>query len=113
LDPFKGIAQVEAGMGDTILFWSDMWNGQVLQQTYPQLHYFAINDKITLASVMQQDNLHYIFQLPLSEEAYLQYSDLEVMVQSLDTTDVKDKWKYIWGNTHYSSMKAYKYLSGS
>jgi adenine-specific DNA methylase len=79
----------------------------------PQFHSFAINDKITLASVMQQDNLHNIFQLPLFEEAYLQYSELEVMVQSLDITEEKDKWKYICGNSHYSSMKAYKYLSGT
>jgi hypothetical protein len=57
LDSYKGIAQVEAGMGDTILFWSDLWNGRVLQQVYPQLHSFAINDKISLASVLQQDRL--------------------------------------------------------
>jgi hypothetical protein len=35
LDSFKGLAQVEEGLGDTILFLSDMWNGQVLQQAYP------------------------------------------------------------------------------
>jgi hypothetical protein len=30
LDMYKGIAQADAGAGDTILFLKDMWNGRVL-----------------------------------------------------------------------------------
>jgi hypothetical protein len=28
LDIYKGIAQAESGIGETILFWKDMWNGR-------------------------------------------------------------------------------------
>jgi hypothetical protein len=35
LDTYKGIAQVTIGVADTILFWKDLWNGRILQQSYP------------------------------------------------------------------------------
>jgi hypothetical protein len=77
------------------------------------LHSFAINDKVTFAYVLQQDNLQDIFQLHVSEEAYMQYCELEIIVQSLDITEENDKWKYIWGSAQYSFVKTYKQLSGS
>jgi hypothetical protein len=55
------------------------------------LHLLTINDNVTLASVLQQDNLQDIFQLPLSKEAYMQYCELEIIVQALDITEENDK----------------------
>jgi hypothetical protein len=50
LDQYKGIFDAEAGVGDTILFWTDLWNGQVLQHTYPQLFSFALNKNLSWGS---------------------------------------------------------------
>jgi hypothetical protein len=50
LDQYKGISDAEAGVGDTILFWTDLWNGQVLQHTYPQLFSFALNKNLSWGS---------------------------------------------------------------
>jgi hypothetical protein len=50
LTTYKGLAQVKYGAGDTILFWSDLWNGKILQTDYPQLFSFAKNYKITVKS---------------------------------------------------------------
>jgi hypothetical protein len=35
LNTFKGIVQAHLGSGDTILFWDDLWNGQILKFLYP------------------------------------------------------------------------------
>jgi hypothetical protein len=49
LTTFKGIAQATARTGDTILFWKDMWNGQVLQISYPKLHSYSNAENIILS----------------------------------------------------------------
>jgi hypothetical protein len=57
LDNYKGIAKVDSGSGDTILFWQDLWNGQVLKLTYPQLHSSTKTDKVTLQTILQLDKI--------------------------------------------------------
>jgi hypothetical protein len=62
---------------------------------------------------MNQHALQDNFQLPLSEQAYDQFSELEHYMQALQLNDNGDQWKYIWGSGHYSSSKAYKHLIGA
>jgi hypothetical protein len=62
-------------------------------------------ENITLSSVLQHENLHDIFQLPLSEEAYVQYCEVSVLIQSVQDNTDNDKWKYIWGNVNFSAKK--------
>jgi hypothetical protein len=45
LDIFKGIANAQLISGDTILFWEDMWNGEIMKISYPELHSFAIDGR--------------------------------------------------------------------
>jgi hypothetical protein len=106
------LAHAEARTGESILFWHDLWNGQVLKLAYPQLFSFTLMEEITLASVLQHENFHDIFQLPLSEEAYQQFCEVNVIIQSIqENTDI-DRWKYIWGSGNFSAKKAYNHLSG-
>jgi hypothetical protein len=56
-----------------------MWNGRVLEHLYPQLFSFATDTRVTIKIVLQMD----IFQLPLSEEAYDQFYDLQICFQSM------------------------------
>jgi hypothetical protein len=83
LDNFKGIAKVDYSSADTILFWQDLWNGQVLKLSYPQLHSYAKNDKVTLRSILQLDNVQDHFNLRLSEEACDQFCEPNVLLQAL------------------------------
>jgi hypothetical protein len=62
---------------------------------------------------MKQDHLQGLLHLPLSEEAYDQFNELDIILQSLQLIGEKDSWSYIWGNDKYSSRKAYKHLLGS
>jgi hypothetical protein len=43
------------------------------------------------------DHLFEIFQLPLSEQAYEQYIELNEAWGQITVTDAKDTWKLIWG----------------
>jgi hypothetical protein len=104
---------VQLGTGDTILFWEDLWNGQILKFKYLELHSFAINKSITAQRVQQADELDDIFQLPLSEVAYEQYCELEIYIHSLEQDGSNDRWSYIWGNGNFSSQKVYIHLCGS
>jgi hypothetical protein len=80
--------------------------------TYPRLYSFAKNDNITLFSVREHDSMQDLFNTPLLEEAYEQYCELDIFLQSIVQTNEADKWTYIWGNENYPSKKCYNHLLG-
>jgi hypothetical protein len=69
------------------------------------LHSYAKNDKITLKSILQLDNFQSHFHLLLSEEAYEQFCDIHILLQTLQPVGEDDHWSYIWGNQEYSIKK--------
>jgi hypothetical protein len=97
LNAYKGISQVMAGSGETILFWKDLWNGQLLQNQFPHLFSFSTNKGITLQSVLNQETLQDIFQLLLSKEAFSEFCDLENLLMTVQLNENGDQWSYIWG----------------
>jgi hypothetical protein len=42
--------------------------------------------------------LHYIFHLPLSGEAYIQFQELQNLVQDINIQQQADQWTYLWGS---------------
>jgi hypothetical protein len=66
-------------------------------------------DNITLSSVMEQENFQDSFQLALYEEAYAQFCNVNVIIETLQINNNKDQWKYTWESGQYSSVKAYKH----
>jgi hypothetical protein len=90
-----------------------MWNGQVLNQSFPPLYSFAKQENATVKSILSIADFYENLHLPLSEEAYEEFRELSVYLQSMEISEEKDKWSYIWGSAEYSSRKAYKHLSGS
>jgi hypothetical protein len=113
LNILKGIAQVQLGTGDSILFWKDLWNGRVLRISFPELISFAKDKKTIVAYMIAFGDLLDAFILPLSERAFDQFCKVVVIIQSMQLNGDKDVWSYIWGNAHYSSQKAYKHLLGT
>jgi hypothetical protein len=63
--------------------------------------------------MLRVENPHSMFHLPLSAQAFEQYCKLELFLQSLDISDAKDSWTYVWGGAQYSASKAYNHLIGS
>jgi hypothetical protein len=71
------------------------------------------NNKISVKSVVELEETQDLFHLPLYEEAYEQYSELDIYLQLIQHDSQVDSWTYIWGNDRYSSAKTYKHLMGS
>jgi hypothetical protein len=112
LDIFKGIANAQLGSGDTIFFGRYVeWSNN--EKNYPELHSHAIDGQSSVKAMLRPNNLHSMFHLPLHVQAFEQYCELELFLQSLDILDAKDSWTYIWGGAQYSGCKAYNHLIGS
>jgi hypothetical protein len=63
-DLFRGIAPCKVGDGSTVLFWSDVWNDNLLQHRLPRLFSFAKNTNISVAAFLQNASLENQFHLP-------------------------------------------------
>jgi hypothetical protein len=90
LPTYKRIAQATLGSGDSILFWADMWNGRVLEITYPKLFSFTTNPSVTVKTVTEMSSLQEMLQLPLSVEAFDQFCELDIFMQSLQLSHRED-----------------------
>jgi hypothetical protein len=58
-------------------------------------------------------DLRDLFQLPLSEEAYAQFCELQIYLQGIQGLNEPDQWKYIWGTGQHRAANAYKTIIGS
>jgi hypothetical protein len=79
-DLFRGIVSCKVGDGSTILFWSDVWNDNLLQQRLPRLYSFAKNKNISVTAFLQNNSLEGQFHLPLSEQALQEYQHLHQII---------------------------------
>jgi hypothetical protein len=94
---FKGVAIPKVQEGSTILFWQDLWNGQILQQQSPELFSFALNPNATVKAVLNAPQLAQNFHLPLSWEAHQQFIELQGLISELQQPLGPDLWTFSWG----------------
>jgi hypothetical protein len=52
IDTFRNIAQYMVGDGTTVMFWSDLWNGNLFQQKFPRLYSYLRNKNISVATFL-------------------------------------------------------------
>jgi hypothetical protein len=78
----------------------------------PELYSFMVIRDISVQQARSVDDLHNLFQLPLSAEAFQQYEVLLQDLDSLDSLQESDKWAYIWGSCQFLVNKAYSSLVG-
>ena len=90
---FRRIAKCELGDGSSACFWEDLWSESVVSQDYPRLVSFATNGAISVMEAMQAENLDSLFFLPLSQQAFQEFEDLQARLQliSYDGTAI-DQW---------------------
>ena len=94
-DLFRGIANCKIRNGSTVLFWSDLWNDNVMQNNFPRLFTFAKNKKISVLQFLSNNNLESQFHLPLSEQAHQEYQTMQDYIQTIQIQQVtKDFWHY-------------------
>lgn len=70
------LATCKVHKGDSVQFWKDLWDLDVLQWRYPQLFSFVRNEKIYVMSFLTNP-LHRKFWLPLSAIISEQLTELQ------------------------------------
>jgi hypothetical protein len=115
MDRFKGIGRCNIGDGKSALFWTDLWSDNCLIQEYPHLVTFAKKRDLNVHEVINTEFLDDLFYLPLSQEAYNEFQEMETLctqTKERKQSQNKDEWSYIWGNNVFTVKKAYKALIG-
>jgi hypothetical protein len=81
VDNDRGFTSIKIGIGDTALFWSDNWflDGchTPLRDRFPQLFTFVLDEGLSAAQVYNKEDFLSLFFLPLSREAFDEYSQLQ------------------------------------
>jgi hypothetical protein len=112
LPNFKGLAHPVIGNGKSISFWDDQWSQNIARQKFPELFSFVKNTKLSIKEAKEQDQFAGFFHLPISEQAYEQYLELQAAWEQIALNNTHDRWQYIWGSDDYSSQKAYRHFMG-
>jgi hypothetical protein len=85
VDNFRGVALVTHGKGDTISLWNDNWDvahsALPMCVRFPRLHSYALQQAISVSAVYQLEDLHSLFYLPMSQPAYQELQNLEIIMQ--------------------------------
>jgi hypothetical protein len=116
LDLYKAMARCNIGNGKTASFWTDLWEENCMHQKFPHLVSFAKHTDWSVHRVIHTEYLEDLFHLPLTQQAFEEFQDLEVVCQNTLTVIQEgnsDNWSYIWGNAEFSSKKAYQAMIGS
>ena len=110
---FRGIARCHIGDGSTVLFWDDLWSSEVFSLKYPLLYRSARDHHLSVKSVMITEDLNTLFALPLSEQAYVQFQNLQAELLTITYEKGRaDSWSFLWGSHVYSSKNFMIWLSG-
>jgi hypothetical protein len=91
LSNFKGLAHPVIGNGRSISFSDDQWNQNIPRQQFPELFSFVKNTKLSIAEAKEQDHFARFFHLPISEQAYDQYLELQVVWEQIALSNVHDR----------------------
>lgn len=94
------------------MFWHDNWVNQALVTLTPKLYSFAKNKQISVYNAFNEEDFTELFQLPLSQPAFLQMQTIQQLMQSLPLSEDNDRWLYSWGSDKFYSAKVHRILVG-
>lgn len=96
-DIYRGITQVQIGDGGTTLFWKDLWQQNILIQSYPRAASYTCLEDALVKEYLGVDSLATIFHLPLSVQAREEVQQLQTLTAATVPDDSeKDKWVCVW-----------------
>ena len=105
---YRGVATCSIGNGTTTLFWKDDWNSIILQDRFPCLYSFVLEEDISVADFISSEDSLQSFYLPLSNQAYQEWQELQGIIATVQPSNEKDSWVYKWGHK-YSAKKFYNF----
>jgi hypothetical protein len=113
-DQYRAVSKAVVSIGDTTMFWRDIWNFGSLQQLYAHLFSFVKDPNYSvqcfLSLLPEYDG---IFQLPLSIEASHQLAELgDSLTEWNRESNANGQWVYIRGSGIFTSKQAYSSMKG-
>jgi hypothetical protein len=87
----------------------NLWAGQLLNQSFPELFSFAKNKNISIQKARLLFDINNVLHLPISIEAYDQ---LLLLAQHLENLPESDENSICTCSPWFSASKAYKQLIG-
>ena len=107
---YQEFCEVKVGSGDTALFWSNNWHGQIFKHTFPRLFSFALDHHISVRDMISMEDRSELFALPLSQQACQEFRELQTILQGIQLQpQVRDSWLTIWKDGVYSSKRYYQH----
>ena len=99
-DGYRQITKCEVGNGSSILFWSDNWKSQLLQDSYPSLFSFAKDKLCSVKKALDSTDLEDAFHTPLSAQAMSELRQMQIVLNGIVVDpDYKDKGNLIGSKT--------------
>lgn len=111
LNTYKSHATCFPQDGKTIGFWQEAWDEIPKSQLWPHLYSFSKQQQISLHEIVHTEDMSDHFHLPLSEEAYEEYLQLEQCLQDLNLNENHDIWQFTPVQVIYKVYTAYTTLT--
>jgi hypothetical protein len=73
-----------------LILWQDLWNGQVPEQSFPELFSFAKDSTVTISKARNAVSLDQLFFEPLSEIIIISGLTFGAMQSTLQLNATKD-----------------------
>jgi hypothetical protein len=113
VDDFRAISHIKPGRGDSIIFWSDKWmfdgSSEPLSGRFPRLFSYVLYPQMSASLFYNTADRRSLFYLPLSEQAYEEYNQLNHLIAANPLSLDRDLWVYDWGDS-YPSARYYKHI---
>lgn len=107
---YRSFCSVKVQAGDTAVFWSDEWNGKIMQKEFLRLHSFALDTNLSVKEVVGTFDRTQLFFLPLSHQAFSEFQAMELVLSQVQLNDTgRDCWTTVWKDGTYSSSLYYKH----
>jgi hypothetical protein len=109
---YRSISTSKPADGCSTLFWKDFWHStDLLCDRFPRLFSYALDEDTTVARFLQFNSAEHLFALPLSTQAFEEYSNIQTIIQEvrLDAS-CSDSRIFCWGSSQYTSSKYYKFI---
>jgi hypothetical protein len=113
---FTMVSSVKPGLGDTFAFWTDKWkfmdSSEPLSSRFPRLFSFVLDKDFSAAEVYAKPNPSQLFYLPLSAQAYQEFTMVQQGMVDWPLSTAPDVWVYEWGDKflpsrYYASLHAH------
>ena len=106
---YRVITKAVVGYGTSVMFWTDLWGSEKLEQRYPRLFCFALDKEQSVSQFMASGDRTENFYMPLSVEAYDEFLLLEIDLQEVTLSGQdSDRWNCILAEGVFKPSLVYR-----